>query len=448
MPVCANRKDRAHRRPGLSRPRLPREETRRLPPAAAGPARPSAVDTPDRTEYLRQMRFEDLIAPLSTEEFLEDWYGKRPLHRRARDSDLRGPIGWKELNELLALPSHWSESNIKLIINGVAVGGEHYLDGVDTLGGVVRRANPAKVNVFLQMGASLLAAAIHEISPQVRALAASLSEQFGGRAEANAYCSFKGIQAFKSHFDVHEVFAIQCEGEKVWNLYENRANAPVEGLRGDNAQAVIDASKGRVATQVRMRPGDMLYIPRGFCHDALASSGESLHVTFSVTPLDGRSLFRILEEEAILDAAFREYLPDARRGNEQDLAERLKSLGERMAQILTSRGFAAKVRDRQRQSVDQDLAFTLPERRRLDFYARTQQPVELRREESLYLLTSAGRSVSLDSAGRAAEWILDQAGFSFQQLAANFPYLDEPELKELVQMLERMEIIFAYEPQI
>lgn len=394
------------------------------------------------------MRFEDLIAPLSTEEFLRDWYGKRPLHHRAGNGRSGGLIGWSQLNGLLALPSHWSEANIKLIINGVPVGGEHYLDSVETLGGVVRRADPAKVDVFLQMGASLLAGAVHEISPEIRTLAVCLSEQFGGRAEANAYCSFKGIQAFKSHFDPHEVFALQCEGEKAWNIYENRADSPVESPRGNNVQAAIDAAKGRVAMQVRMRPGDMLYIPRGFCHDALASSGESLHVTFSITPLDGRALFRMLEEEAILDPAFREYLPDARVGDGRELEERLTSLGERLMRMLTSRGFAARLGDRQRLQVERNVAFTLPERRRLDFYARTPQPVELRREGCLYLLTSAGRSLSLESLGRAAEWILDQAGFSLQQLVATFPHLDEVELEGLVQTLERMEIIFAYEPEI
>jgi ribosomal protein L16 Arg81 hydroxylase len=394
------------------------------------------------------MRFDDLIAPMSTEEFLGNWYGKRPLHISAGNAEARGLIGWNELNALLSLPSHWSEANLKLIFKGVPVTDHLYLDSVETLAGVVRRANPAKVDVFLQMGATLLAGAVHEISPEALALAASLSEQFAGRAEANLYCSFKGIQAFNSHFDVHEVFAVQCEGEKVWNLYENRADTPIEALRGANAQAVIDASKGRVAMQVRMRPGDMLYIPRGFCHDALASSGASLHVTFSVTPLDGRALFRMLEEEAILDSAFREYLPDARRSAERDLAEQLTSLGERMMQILTSRAFAAKLGNRQRELVERNVTFNLPERRRLDFYARSQQPVDLRREGGATVLTSAGGRLSLESAGRAAEWILEQAGFSLQQLAATFPYLDEAELKGLVQTLERMQIIFAYEPEV
>jgi len=405
------------------------------------------VDTFSPAEYLRAMRFEDLIAPVSTEEFLRDWYGKRPLHIDAENAGRRGLLDWNKLNELLGLPSHWTEANIKLFFKGVPVNGDLYLDSVETLGGTVRRANAAKLDVFLQMGATLLAGAVHEISPPVRALAVSLAEQFAGRAEANVYGSFKGIQALASHFDVHEVFAVQCEGEKVWNLYENRANAPIEALRADRAQAVMDASKGRVAMQVRMRPGDLLYIPRGFCHDALASAEASLHVTFSVTPLDGRALFRMLEEEAILDPAFREYLPDGRGSDALDLAEHLTSLGERMIRILASRGFATRLADKQRQLIDRNVALTLPERRKLDFYARTQQPVELRHEPCELLLSSAGRSLSLGSAARAAEWILDQAGFSSQQLAATFPYLGDAEVADLVRRLEEMGIIFAYEPE-
>ena len=394
------------------------------------------------------MRFEDLIAPMSAEEFLGEWYGKRPLHLLAGDAEARRIFGWNEMNTLLGLQSHWSEANIKLVFNGAAIAGDRYMDIVETLGGAVRRADPAKLDVFLQMGASLVAGAVHEISPELRAIAVCLSEQLGGRAEANAYCSFKGIQAFTSHFDVSEVIAIQCEGEKVWNLYENRANAPIEALRGANAQAVIDASKGRVAMQVRMRPGDLLYIPRGFCHDALATSGASLHVTFSVTPLDGRALFRMLEEEAILDPAFREYLPDARGSNEREVAERLAALGERLIRILTSPSFAARLGDRQRQLIERNVVFGLPEKRRLDFYARSRKPVELRREGRTVLITSADRSLSLESAAQAAEWIFDQAGFSLQQLTATFPYLKEAELRELVQSLEGMELIFAYEPEV
>ena len=31
-------------------------------------------------------------------------------------------------------------------------------------------------------------------------------------------------QAFAPHFDTHDVFALHCQGEKMWNIYENFEN--------------------------------------------------------------------------------------------------------------------------------------------------------------------------------------------------------------------------------
>src|SRR3546814_13609929 len=54
-----------------------------------------------------------------------------------------------------------------------------------------------------------------------------LQEATGGRSQANLHFSMSQRQAFGPHCDVHEVFAVHCNGEKVWNLYENREAAPV-----------------------------------------------------------------------------------------------------------------------------------------------------------------------------------------------------------------------------
>ena len=34
-------------------------------------------------------------------------------------------------------------------------------------------------------------------------------------------------QAFAPHYDTHDVFALHCEGEKVWNIYENFEQDPI-----------------------------------------------------------------------------------------------------------------------------------------------------------------------------------------------------------------------------
>jgi hypothetical protein len=44
------------------------------------------------------------------------------------------------------------------------------------------------------------------------------------RSAPTPICSFGGVRALATHFDLHDVFAVQIEGEKVWRLYENRAD--------------------------------------------------------------------------------------------------------------------------------------------------------------------------------------------------------------------------------
>ncbi|HEX8571629.1 MAG TPA: cupin domain-containing protein [Allosphingosinicella sp.] len=394
------------------------------------------------------MRFADLIAPLSVESFMSDYFGRRPLHLPASDGAARsGLIGWQRMNALLAIRSHWTEANIKLIINSRPVYPSLYFEDVETPEGPVRRASAAKVRALLSSGASLVANSVEDVSPEIRAVASALAEQFSGKAGANIYCSFEGVQAFASHCDLHEVFAIHCEGEKIWNIYENRALAPVEPLIGDDAQAVIDSIKGKAAMTVRMQPGDLLYIPRGFYHDALASRDASLHVTLAVLPLTGRILFRMLEAEAIQDPEFREYLPDARLDGGRILAERLSELADRLAAILRTPRFATDVAIRQRQLWDREAGFTLPERGRADFYARTDRPAELRREERGIVLVAAGTSRELRHLHAPAGWILGQAAFSVPQLAAEFRHLDQAELVGLVRDLEQLGLIYGYQPE-
>jgi hypothetical protein len=388
-----------------------------------------------------------LFAPMAVDDFFADHYGRAPVHiARSGFPGGSAPLDWPRLNTLLALRSHWVEANIKLIMNGVAIEPQFYMDETPTRAGPTLRADPAKVGVFLAMGASLVADSIEEIEPRVREIADLLAAQFGARAEANAYCSFQNVQAFASHCDLHEVFVLQCEGEKDWNIYANRAAAPVETLTGDDAQAVIDAAKGEVLMRVRMRPGDLLYLPRGYYHDALASSEASLHVTFSVAPLTGRILFRLLEALAMEDEAFREYLPDGRRGDA--LAERLDSLAERVARLVRSGRLRTELESRQRALVRPTEATNLPQRKPLSFFARTQRQAELRRDSDTVTLLSGTDRLDVGALHGAVEWLLDRPAFSLEEMAARFPACDAAALRDCIEALVQMGLVFRYKPEL
>ena len=393
------------------------------------------------------MDFTEFLAPLTVSRFMQDHYGRAPLHIPGDDgSARRRAVDWARFNHWLAVQSHWSDANIKVIMNSRAVASDFYMDDLRTLEGAQSRASTAKLDVFIGMGASIVGNAIELIDPDVRDLTDMLAATFGGVAGANVYGSFSGVQAFASHCDPHEVFAIQGEGEKVWRIYENRADNPLDMLDGPDAQAMIDAAKGRVAMEVTMCPGDLLYIPRGFYHDALASD-QSLHLTLSVAPHSGRILFRLLEDMAIQSSAFRAYLPDAARAPDA-LRARLDALAGDMAALVRTDAFFEEVATRQAQLARPGHRVNLPERQRLDFYARTDARAHVSFGEGGARLVARGEAVALEGLGEEADWLLGRPAFSVQELRARYPYRDPAALDRLVGRCESLGLIARYQPQL
>lgn len=398
------------------------------------------------------MDFAALIAPIPLERFRDEYYGNRPLHVPAADANRatrHSLLDWERLNDLLAQRPHWTPNNLKLIMNSRAVAVEHYTDEVLTgLGPALRRADPAKVHQFLAMGASLVADALEEVDPTIAQAVAMLGSTFAGKSGANAYCSFEGVQAFASHCDMHDVFAVHLHGKKVWRIYENRADAPIRPLSGDGAQAMIDRAKGRILMEVAMEPGDLLYLPRGFFHDAMAASDISLHLTFALLPMTGIAALRMLVQQAEEDAAFRAYLPDARESGGSAMGERLQGLAARLAGILSSPLFLADVAAYQRALATRPYRPDLPARPKLSFYAATGRPAEVVRRLAGAVLRHATGEAPLGPLSGPAQWALEQEAFSLQQLAARFPWMTSEEGEGLVALMVRADLVFFYKPEL
>jgi len=391
--------------------------------------------------------FAELIAPLAPEQFLAEYWGRKPVHIPApAGSGRHAVIGWPRLNQLLGIRTHWGPEHIKLLLNSAAVSPDFYMDEVPGRGGTRQLADPAKVEMFLAMGASLVADAVEKVDPEIRALTDSLARQFAARVEANLYCSFQGIQAFASHCDLHEVFAIHCVGEKRWRIYANRAENPLTPLTGDDAQARIDVAKGPVLMDITLRPGDVLYIPRGYFHDALASSAESLHLTLGIAPHSGKLLFELLQEMALREPAFRAYLADARAQDGAVLAGQLAALGARLSEMAHSRAMVEEVAVRQRQLATPQRGLVLPERPMLDFYARTDRSATVDWPESGAMLRTGSGGQPLGPVADVAEYALSRPAVSVQELRARFAHHPESEVGALLALLVRLGLFQAYRP--
>lgn len=139
----------------------------------------------------------------------------------------------------------------------------------------------------------------------IAALCRGLEGVFHCPVHANLYLTPTGAQGFDAHFDTHEVFILQLEGTKRWRLYGSPRSLPLVDEKLDRPKAQLGSPR-----EVQLEAGDLLYVPRGFVHEAFTSEQASMHLTVGVNvyrwaDLLGEALTVVARE----DERFRESLP-------------------------------------------------------------------------------------------------------------------------------------------
>lgn len=365
---------------------------------------------------------EALLAPYSPEQFRAEVQGRRPLHIPADCNDhKRALLRWSDLNRLLGQDGIWTPHNLKLVANRSAVAVEDYCQTVRTIEGQGLRPVPKKVELFLNSGASLIANEVQSLHAPIGDAATALSRAFAAQVGANVYCSFENIQAFGPHYDAHDVFAVQTEGTKVWRIYEQQLDTPVDlPPSGPETLRWLEETRGRLVSEIVMNPGDVLYLPRGRFHDALATQGASLHVTFSVTALYGRVILSLLDNAAIQFPLFREYFPPADKDGGRALSEHLAQLSRLVADIVASAAFRDEVAMSQERLVPRKATFALPARKASPGYAPTGSP-----------FPRGSTQIAV-----AYEWCAAQAHFSRDQMLAAFDFIEPDALGRAIDAAE------------
>ena len=112
-------------------------------------------------------------------------------------------------------------------------------------------------------------------------------------------------QAFGPHCNM-TFFAIHFEREKNQNIYENIEKNPINHpiFKFDSEERIRRA--GKLIDQVTLKPGDLLYLPRGEYHDALAYKNGAMHIAFSLTYFKLIDLMSVVWEKFILNNFMRQ----------------------------------------------------------------------------------------------------------------------------------------------
>jgi Cupin superfamily protein len=178
-----------------------------------------------------------------------------------------------------------------------------------------------------ERGATVVLQGLHLTSGAVGAFCRSLEGTLGHPAQTNAYYTPRSAQGLPVHHDTHDVFVLQVAGEKRWRVYDPVFELPLKNQRyseelGGPGEAVDD----RV-----LRPGDTLYLPRGWLHEAMTSDTDSLHLTIGVNVVTWLDAFKAALEELRDDVRFRRSWQSSNEVNELVEALRARLGGDDVA---------------------------------------------------------------------------------------------------------------------
>ena len=151
-------------------------------------------------------------------------------------------------------------------------------------------ADPKDVWANFASGCTVRLLCPHLHSDSVHSLLSTLELEFGCMVGSNAYLTPGGdSQGFAPHYDDIEAFILQLEGRKRWRVYPppNKAEMLPRFSSRDYTEEDMEGTAPVIDTV--LEPGDILYMPRGWIHQAhtppsrggQGDGGHSLHLTAS-----------------------------------------------------------------------------------------------------------------------------------------------------------------------
>lgn len=238
------------------------------------------------------MSLDILIAPHSEASFFEDVWEKRALHVARNDPDYFGSLREDLRLEQVIWQTCHSWGDVSLARAHTNYEGAPYA------------ALPPSVSTIRQALAEDYTVVINNLekkSIRVAEFCRNVEKSLYFNAIVNLYFTKANTQGLNYHYDTEDVFILQLEGKKEWRVYDVCADLPLT----DELYQQPDCASSSFQT-FQLCAGDVLYIPRGFVHEARALEHDSLHLTVTVSVVRWAAvLHRLIDIASRHDVEFR-----------------------------------------------------------------------------------------------------------------------------------------------
>ncbi len=260
---------------------------------------PSASEVPGPTSG-HLVGLQRLVAG-DLDTFTSQLWGRYPLLSRAEDltrgfEDLLGPDAVDELVSQRGLRTPF----MRVAKDGTTLGDRAFTAPGGTGAGVADQVSDGKLVALVADGATMVLQGLHRIWPPIIEFAQQLSADLGHPVQVNAYVTPPASRGFDDHYDVHDVFVLQVEGQKRWSIHPPVHESPLRDQPWTDHRAAVQQAAGTESTiDAVLRPGDVLYLPRGTLHAATALGQISTHLTVGVHTWTRFTLAAQLVAEAV-----------------------------------------------------------------------------------------------------------------------------------------------------
>lgn len=279
--------------------------------------------------------FSKVIAPHSVDDFFNNYHEKDILHIKRNNSNYYNNIlTSEEISSYLDRQDIFYPS-VRVVKNGKEIPSAEYTMKQVPIGhhkkdGVV---NNEKAFALFNTGATLVIQAGQRYFDNLSKCCLALSQKFNSPVQANLYITPDRSVGFNPHWDTHDVFVLQISGTKTWKLYGFEKELPTKN------QKFISAGYNKEPLQtLQLFPGDFLYVPRGYVHDAMADDGISAHITIGVLSYTWARLFNEVFPQLEEIKGFREAVPFWKGDLSELIQEKIELLKESLAGLDFNKG--------------------------------------------------------------------------------------------------------------
>jgi ribosomal protein L16 Arg81 hydroxylase len=247
------------------------------------------------------MKLAELIQPLSTQEFFSSYWEKKHLVLSRQSPDTyRELLSLDDVDRALTeMGSRYPDISLATGEKVTSAAEFTFADG---------SIDPVAVFKLFSKGTSIVLSNMQRKLPRLTALCRSLTAETSIPFQTNLYLTPPRSQGFRLHYDTHDVFILQIAGSKNWRIYDSPVELPARG-RGYSA---YKQEPGALSDKFVLQQGDLLYMPRGWYHEAISDESTSLHITLGANSVTWSDfLFEALALACLKDVSFRRSLPVA-----------------------------------------------------------------------------------------------------------------------------------------